>query len=184
MLHVADARPEITGMVFVACAIPYYQNWSGRRRTWIRLATVVVPIWGFVLGCVPGDRFGFGGKEARTLMRDWAHNARTARYELTGSDVDYESALAELPVDLVTVNIDGDDMAPPNAVDFIFQKLPSAHGVRVEAKLAESRPGAHVRWARDADDVVRAVAGWIGERPASTVHRSLKMRSRSERGEA
>jgi predicted alpha/beta hydrolase len=182
MLHVAAAKPEIAGMAFVACAIPYYQNWHGRSRAWIRLATVVFPISGFVLGYVPGDRLGLGGKEARTLMRDWAHNARTARYELTGSDVDYESALAELPVELVTVNIAGDDLAPPNAVDFIFQKLPHAHGVRVEAKLSENKPGAHVRWARDADDVVRAVAGWIGERPAFNVDGSLKTRSRSGRG--
>lgn len=183
MLHVAAARPQIAGMVFVACAIPYYQNWRGRARAWIQLATVVFPISGFALGYVPGHRFGFGGKEARTLMRDWAHNARTGRYELTGSDVDYECALTELAVDLVTVNIDGDDMAPPNAVDFIFEKVRGARGTRVEAKLSESRPGAHVRWARDADDVVRVVAGWIGERPAFQVHGSLKTRSRSGHGE-
>ena len=161
LLHVAATQPDIAGMVFVACAIPYYRNWQGISRAWIRLVAVLFPAVGFLLGYVPGDRLGFGGTEARTLMRDWAHNARTARYEPIGSGVDYESALENLRVELVTVNIDGDEMAPPNAVDFMFEKVPHAHGVRVEARLSEKKPGAHVRWARDADEVVRAVADWI-----------------------
>jgi predicted alpha/beta hydrolase len=160
MLHVAATRPDIAGMTLVACAIPYYRNWRGRSRAFIRLATILFPAAGFVLGYVPGDRLGFGGTEARTLMRDWARNARTARYELTGSDVDYETRLAELEVELVTVNIDGDEMAPPNAVDFMFEKVPHARGGRVEAKLSENRAGAHVRWARDPVDVVRAIIDW------------------------
>ena len=168
MLHVAATRPDIGGMALVACAIPYYRNWQGRPRGWIRLAAVLFPVAGFLLGYVPGDRFGFGGKEARTLMRDWAHNARTARYEPIGSEVDYESALAELEVDLVTVNVDGDEMAPPGAVDFMFEKVPHARGDRIEARLSSDKPGKHVRWARDPDDVVRAVAGWIEGRAATS----------------
>lgn len=160
MLHVAAARPDIAGMVLVACAIPYYRNWHGRSRTFIRLATVLFPVAGLVLGYVPGDRLGFGGTEARTLMRDWTRNSRTARYELIGSDVDYEGRLADLEVELLTVNIDGDEMAPPNAVDFMFEKVPHAHGTRVQAKLSEKRAGAHVRWARDPADVVRAIIDW------------------------
>lgn len=121
-----------------------------------------------MLGYVPGDRLGFGGIEARTLMRDWAHNARTARYEPIDSDVDYEAALRELEVELLTVNIDGDEMAPPNAVDFMFEKVPHARGVRIEAKLSEHKPGTHVRWARDAGDVVRAISGWVlSDRPSA-----------------
>lgn len=164
MLHVAATKPDMAGMVLVACAIPYYRNWRGRSRALIKLLMALFPIAGFALGYVPGDRLGFGGTEARTLMRDWAHNARTARYEPMGSDVDYESALGELQVELVTVNIDGDEMAPPNAVDFMFEKVPHARGLRVEAKLTEHKPGAHVRWARDPEDVVRAISGWITER--------------------
>lgn len=165
MLHVAAARPRVYGMVHVACAIPYYRSWEGASRAWIRFATLLFPAAGFVLGYVPGERFGFGGTEARTLMRDWAHNARTARYEPIGSLVDYEAALAGLEVDFVTVNIDGDQMAPPAAVDFTFQKLPRAHGVRVEAKLSKPRTkGAHVRWVRDSAAVVRAVSDWLSAR--------------------
>ncbi len=164
MLHVAAAAPEIAGMVLVACAIPYYRNWQGRNRAWIRMAALLYPVVGSVLGYVPGDRLGFGGTEARTLMRDWAHNARTARYEPVGSEVDYEAALRELRVELVTVNVKDDEMAPPNAVDFMFEKVPHARGPRVEAKLTERKPGTHVRWARDPEDVVRAVATWLEAR--------------------
>jgi predicted alpha/beta hydrolase len=106
MLHVAATHPDIDGMALVACAIPYYRNWNGRGRFLIRsYASLVFPAVGSVLGYVPGDRLGFGGKEARTLMRDWSHNAMTARYEPIGSDLDYEAALERLEVELVTVNI-------------------------------------------------------------------------------
>lgn len=168
MLHVAATRPDIAGMALVACAIPYYRNWQGRSRHWIRLATVLFPTVGFLLGYVPGHRLGLGGTEAQTLMRDWAHNARTARYEPAGSDVDYESALQNLEIDLVTVNVRGDEMAPANAVDFMFEKVPHARGDRLEATLSEHRPGAHVRWVRDPADVVRGVAGWITGRDSKT----------------
>jgi predicted alpha/beta hydrolase len=164
MLHVAAMRPQIDGIALVACAIPYSENWSGRSRAFIRFAAFTFPIAGALLGYVPGDRLGFGGKEARTLMRDWAHNAMTARYEPTGSSVDYEAALASLEVELVTVNVDGDEMAPPNAVDFMFDKVPRARGVRLEAKLSETKPGAHMRWARDPDGVVDCLAGWFDGR--------------------
>jgi predicted alpha/beta hydrolase len=163
MLHVAATRPPIEAMVLVACAIPYYRNWSGKSRAFIQLLSRVFPVLGSLLGYVPGHRFGFGGIEARTLMRDWSHNARTARYEPIGSTFDYEAALADIEIDLVTVNVDGDAMAPPNAVDFLLDKVPGAKGVRIEAKLSAPKPGpsAHMRWARDPDDVVRAISDWL-----------------------
>lgn len=164
LLYVAATKPSIAGMALVACAIPYYRCWTGKKRAWIRLATMMFPLAGFVLGYVPGDRLGFGGTEARTLMRDWARNARTARYALIGSKVDYEAALSDLQVQLVSVHIQGDEMGPPNAVDFLLGKLPRAGGERVEAKLSERKPGAHFRWARDPDDVVRVIAEWMDQR--------------------
>ena len=161
MLHVAAQKPDIAGVVLVACAIPYYRNWDGSSRRQVLLAARLFPIIGFLLGYVPGKRFGFGGIEARTVMRDWSHNAKTALYQPRGSTVDYEAALRDAEIDFVTVNIDGDDMGPPNAVDFMFEKLPKARGERIEAKLSERKPGAHFRWARDPSEVARAIESWI-----------------------
>lgn len=163
MLHVAAKEPDIAGVVLVACAIPYYRHWNGSSRRQVLLATRLFPVIGFLLGYVPGKRFGFGGIEARTVMLDWSHNAKTARYEPRGSSVDYEAALRNAELDFVTINIDGDDMGPPNAVDFMLEKLPKARGERIEAKLSESKPGAHFRWARDSDDVVLAIMGWMSK---------------------
>ena len=127
-----------------------------------KIASGIFPIAGALLGYVPGKRLGFGGgAEARTLMRDWSHNARTARYEPIGSNVDYEAALREVELELLTVNIDTDEMAPPNAVDFTFEKLPKSRGKRVEARLSAPHPAAHMRWARDPSEVVAAVSAWI-----------------------
>jgi predicted alpha/beta hydrolase len=163
VLHLATAEPAVAGTILVACAIPYHRNWQGRSRRFIQLAARLFPLAGFLLGYVPGERLGFGGKaEARTLMRDWSHNARTARYEPIGSKVDYEAALQDAELNFVTVNITTDEMAPPNAVEFMFDKLPRSRGRRVEAHLSEPHRAAHMRWARDPHEVVAAIASWIG----------------------
>lgn len=164
MLHLASKTPEVAGVVLVACAIPYFRSWFGFTRAYILFATVLFPVVGALMGYVPGKRLGFGGIEARTLMRDWSHNARTARYEPIGSEVDYETGLRNLEVDLLTVSISGDNMGPANAVDFMFEKAPSVRGERVEANLSEKKPGAHVRWARDSSEVVAAIGAWIGKK--------------------
>ena len=162
VLHLATARPSISGTMLVACAIPYYQNWEGRARRFIHLASVLFPIAGALLGYVPGKRLGFGGEaEARTLMRDWSLNARTARYEPRGSDVDYEAALRELEIDFLTVNVATDEMAPPDAVEFMFEKLPKSRGTRVEARLSKPHRAPHMGWARDPAEVVAALSAWL-----------------------
>ena len=162
LLHLATHKPVIAGTILIACAIPYYRNWEGRSRRFIQLASRIFPIAGALLGYVPGKRLGFGGEsEARTLMRDWSHNARTARYEPVGSSVDYEAALREVELELLTVNVATDEMAPPKAVDFTFEKLPKSRGKRVEAHLSEPHPAAHMRWARDPAEVAAAVSAWI-----------------------
>jgi hypothetical protein len=55
-------------------------------------------------------------------------------------------------------------MAPPNAVEFTFEKLPKSKGVRVHAHLSSPHPAAHMRWARDAAEVVEAVDAWVSAR--------------------
>jgi predicted alpha/beta hydrolase len=161
MLHVATAKPGIAGLILVACAIPYYRSWRGKYRYLVWLASRLFPVVGFVLGYVPGKRIGFGGTEASAVMRDWSHSAASGGYALQGSVVDYEAALRELEVDFVTVNIEGDEMGPPQAVEFIFQKVPKARGRRIQASVSEPERGAHFRWARDPTDVVRAITGWL-----------------------
>ncbi|MEM7437054.1 MAG: alpha/beta fold hydrolase, partial [Myxococcota bacterium] len=164
LLHVAATRPRIEGIMLVACAIPYYRSWHGLTRAWVLFATALFPVVGAVLGYVPGKQLGFGGTEAKTLMRDWSRNARTARYEPIGSQVDYEAALQTLDAEFVTVNIAGDEMGPAEAVDFMFEKVPNLRGERIEARLSKPTKGAHVRWARDSAEVVQALNGWIDQK--------------------
>lgn len=168
VLHLAATHATVAGTVLVACAIPYYRNWQGAARRFIQFVALVFPIVGDLLGYVPGKRLGFGGPaEARTLMRDWSRNARTARYEPTASTLDYEAALREAEIDFLTVSIDTDRMAPPKAVEFMFDKLPRSRGTRVHAHLSTPHAAAHMRWVRDPAEVVTAVRAWVDERASS-----------------
>ena len=123
-----------------------------------------------MLGYVPGDRLGFGGTEARTLMRDWAHNGRTARYEPIGSDVNYESALRELQVDLVTV-----EGAPRSRRSYRSQAL------REEAGRARSMGSGRGRCGpcgRRLDRGAHCRTGYAREPVTAAGECRLKMRSR------
>ncbi len=50
-------------------------EWPGRMHTQLTIATYLFPVAGALLGHHDG-RLGFGGREARTLMREWSDLAR------------------------------------------------------------------------------------------------------------
>jgi predicted alpha/beta hydrolase len=112
---------------------------------------------GGLLGYWPGHRFGFGGRQPRQLMSDWAHEARHGRYRLGGDPTDYEAALASLAVPALLADIRGDTMIPAASVDHLAARVPTAERIGIDA-----HPD-HFLWARRAPGaVVDAVETWIG----------------------
>lgn len=85
----------------------------------VRLASAGLGYW-------PGHRLGFGGLQPRTLMRDWAHEARTGRYRVSGDPTDYEAALPSLASRVLLMTIEGDPLITPESVDALARRLPAA----------------------------------------------------------
>ncbi|MFI5936413.1 alpha/beta fold hydrolase [Actinoplanes sp. NPDC051494] len=112
------------------------------------------------LGYWPGHRFGFAGRQPRTLMNDWAYEARHGRYRLHGDRTDYESALAELSVPTLLLGIEGDRMIPAAAVDHLAHRLPA----QAERAQIEAYPD-HFLWARRTPEkTIDAVETWLTAR--------------------
>jgi predicted alpha/beta hydrolase len=111
-----------------------------------------------VNGTLPGRRIGFGGNEARSLIRDWGRTALSGRYAAAGIDADVEAGMAQVAVDARAVSMDGDWLVPPGSVRYLLSKLPRAQseslllGTRALGTRAD-----HFSWMKQPEAVVEAL---------------------------
>jgi predicted alpha/beta hydrolase len=152
-LHGTDA---VDGVVLVASGIPHWRSFPGARGYGVLPYTQGVAATTRLLGVWPG--WGFGGRQARGVIRDWAHTARTGRYPVLDG-VDVEAALRTVELPVLGVSVDDDQYTPHPVVDLLCDKLAGAAVVR--ERLTVARAGApldHFTWVRAGAPVV---AGWV-----------------------
>ncbi|MEY9257758.1 putative alpha/beta hydrolase [Brevibacterium epidermidis] len=115
------------------------------------------------MGYWPGERLGFGGRQPRSLMRDWCTEGSRGRYHLHGDSTDYESALATIDQPVFLLSLDGDPIITLPAATHLARRLPShAKHHRLSSKTADGFD--HIRWARrEPGTVINAVETWLDE---------------------
>lgn len=151
------------GVALVACGSPYHRAF-GRGARGVLTFAHVARATAEVVGHFPGRRFGFGGREARTLIREWSRLVRRGAFELdawSGAEPP-EAALARVDARLLAIGVDGDSFAPPASLDALVAMVPRAHVERVVVRAGAGGRAAHHRWARRPDDVAARVAAWLG----------------------
>jgi predicted alpha/beta hydrolase len=155
LLHLATCSGESTldGVVLVAVGLPYWRAYP-RHRLRLLAMTQSIGATSALLRMWPG--WGFGGRQARGVMRDWAHTARTGRFPpLDGVDV--ETALRGVRTPVLAISIDRDRYTPHRTLDHLCAKLDSAPLTRERHAI----PGAdHFTWVRDAGGIAVRVAQW------------------------
>ncbi|MEV7569925.1 alpha/beta hydrolase family protein [Streptomyces tanashiensis] len=172
LVHCGLFRPRLAGVVLVASGSAWWRALGtgadprpGAR--WLARSLLCVAV-AELLGYWPGHRFGFGGRESVGVMRDWARQMRTGRYGARGTAADYEEALRGVDLPVLAVDVEGDALAPPRAVDHLCAKLPAARVQRwrYRASDAGGRPLDHFRWIRHNAGLVERIAAWA-EFPAA-----------------
>ena len=156
----AAARPErLAGLIHVASGTPYWRVFSPRMLA----MTQLVPLIARVLGHFPGDRFGFAGREARTQMTDWARLARTGRFVFGEPRRDHGRAMASTALPVLSVSLEGDELAPPASVDDLAGRFPSEHVERVHLDPVSLgfEEVDHLRWARHPGVIVPTLTDWL-----------------------
>lgn len=150
----AALHPDrVAGLVYVASSTPYWRNYGPG----FLVATQVMGLVGQVVGHFPGKQLKFAGREARTLMREWARYARTGRLRL-GRTRDLIPAMHGLEKPALIVSIEGDWLAPSASVDEVHRRMP---GLEVE-RVHLDEPGIdHFKWARKPDSTIAAVQEWL-----------------------
>ncbi|GGV06903.1 hypothetical protein GCM10010275_53580 [Streptomyces litmocidini] len=166
LVHCGLLRPRLAGVVLVASGSAWWRALgtgadlrAGAR--WL-VRSLLCVAGAELLGYWPGHRFGFGGRESVGVMRDWARQMRTGRYGAGGAAADYEAALGRVDLPVLAVDVEGDALAPPRAVDHLCGKLASARVRRwsYRASDAGGRRLDHFRWIRHNAGLVDRIAAW------------------------
>lgn len=110
----------------VASGSPYWRNFPAPKRYAFPFAFQFVPWLADLRGTFPGRALGFGGDEARSLMRDWAKVGLGNRYAAAGLEVDLEAALSRVSAHIDAVLLDRDWFAPRRSMQGLLAKMPKA----------------------------------------------------------
>lgn len=160
----AGAHPgRLAGLVLVAACSVDHRGWSQPHRLGALVGTQAASLLATIWGHFPGKTFRFAGAEARTVMRDWARNGLTGRYDLAHTDLDYERLLGTADLAVLGLTFEGDILAPERACANLWNKMGSAEVSRVRfSHETQGRFEGHFGWLRGPDFLVEAVVDWMG----------------------
>jgi predicted alpha/beta hydrolase len=163
-VHLAvTGRSDVDGLALVAVGLPYWRCYPARRRLPLLAMTQSIALTGAVLGVWPG--WGFGGRQAAGVMRDWAHTARVGSYPRVAG-VDAEAALRDLRAPVFSVDVEGDRLTPATTVDQLVGKMPSATVTRVHYAADEAGAALdHFAWAKHGAPLAARIRTWADRLP-------------------
>lgn len=142
----------------VGSGAPYWRAFPPRTRWWLPFVYRFLAWLADHHGALPGRRIGFGGQEARGVIRDWSRTGLSGRYAGAGIEVDLEAAMAALAIDAHAVVLDRDWLGPESSLRFLLSKL--RHGTTRIDVLGASALGTradHYAWMKQPRAVVAAL---------------------------
>ncbi|HVL02676.1 MAG TPA: alpha/beta fold hydrolase [Dongiaceae bacterium] len=162
-LYAAQNPQSVAGIIFSACGSVYFRGWPFPASLKILGQSQLLRGITEVVGYLPGDKVGFGGTEAKGLIRDWANVALSGRYEPAGSDFDYEAALKRLTLPVLALSYSDDDFAPASATRKLLGKMPQARITHIEWTPADlgAKSIGHNGWVKQNARVVKQIGDWM-----------------------
>lgn len=168
-LYASQHQAHLSGLIFIAAGSVHFLGWPFPRCLGILAFTQLARWFAWIWGYFPGQRIGFGGREARSVLRDWAHNARTGRYEPVRSGSDFEGALGRVALPHLAISLAGDRLTPRRAVHNLSRKMGRSPATAVHLGPDEMPTGGldHFKWVRHSGPIVARIGAWIGSLPPS-----------------
>ncbi|GAB1595866.1 alpha/beta hydrolase family protein [Lysobacter claricitrinus] len=141
----------------VASGAPYWRAFPRPLRFGLPVAYRLLHALAQLFGALPGRRIGFGGNEARGVIRDWSRTALTGRYAAPGVG-DLEPELARVTSPLYAVLFESDWLAPRSSLDYLIAKMrPSSVSVTHLDATALGADDDHFAWMKAPATVVGAL---------------------------
>lgn len=155
LMHLARSQDGVDGLVLVAVGLPYWRAYE-RRGLGVYGFTQGINAVSKLLGVWPG--WGFGGRQARGVIRDWAY---TGRHGCFPARLGVEERLGGVTMPVLAISVEGDRYTPPGTTDFLVSRLESAkvrreHLTRTEAGVDID----HFKWVRAAGPIARMIREW------------------------
>jgi predicted alpha/beta hydrolase len=156
LLHLALAEDsDVDGLALVAVGLPHWRLYPGARGFALLPLTQGIVATSALLRVWPG--WGFGGRQARGVIRDWGHTARTGRFPAIDG-VDAEAAVRTVTTPVLAVSVDHDQYTPHETLDQLCAKLTAAPITRERFAV----PGVdHFTWARRPTPIPARVAEFV-----------------------
>lgn len=105
-----------------------------------------------LLGYLPGQYFGFGGPQARTLILEWSRVIFTGNYSHI-----YQDTIAGKSVPALCIGFEGDQLAPEKSVAGLAGLLDG----EVSMLPATGKGNPHSSWARNPGELVASTEEWL-----------------------
>jgi len=151
-LAVARQSVEIDALVTLAGGNIHFRNWHGVGALKVLFAATLFSSMSRLLGHMPGQYVGFGGPQARTLIREWS------RFIFTGNFTHvYDDMKAGKSVPALCIGFEGDDLAPENSVAGLAKMLNSD----IVMMPVTWKGSPHSSWARNPVESVSAIENWL-----------------------
>ncbi len=161
-LHIAQTAAEgVAGLVLVAVGLPWYRSYPGRRRLGVLVFTQAIAAVTAITGFWPG--WGFGGRQAGGVIRDWAYTARRGRFPVIGG-VDPAGGLARMRTPVLAISVEHDRYTPASTVDHLAAMMRGANVERRHLMSAQAgTPLDHFRWVRTSGPLASWVARFAAD---------------------
>lgn len=151
----------------VASGSPYWRTFPAPKRYAFPFAYQFIAWLSEHRGTLPGRQLGFGGDEARSLMREWTRVGLSNRYAAAGLDADLEAALSTVDADVRAVLLERDWFAPRRSMQALLDKLPRSNPeLTMLGRGALGTRADHFAWMKQPGAVVRALLDGPVQSPA------------------
>lgn len=156
--HLALGPHHAQQLWLVGSGAPYWRAFPARTRWWLPMVYRFLPWLADRHGYLPGHRIGFGGRESRGVIRDWARTALSGRYAASGVALDLDAAMAALAIEARAVVLAHDWLAPVGSTRFLLSKLPHArHRLDVLDAASLGTRADHFGWMKRPEAVAAAL---------------------------
>lgn len=162
LLYTAAHPEEVDGVALLAAGTIHWRAYPPLAGLGVLAFTQLARVLATVAGLFPGDRLGFGGRQPRQLIHDWARAAITGQWRPAGATADYHQLLSRLHLPVLSMTLDGDRLAPASAAASLTAALPDRHveHVRLSAEEVDG-PVHHLRWLTAPEGIATAISTWL-----------------------